>query len=187
MVAYMFVRHIPNLMSASRFFLGTFGAFAVFNHQYLLAVGIIFIGWFTDFFDGRIARYYGVQSKFGRWIDHAADRFCLICVYLTLFPINPKFSLLAVPGILNSIIQIAFSVQFNAEVRVSQTDRVWFFTSTLGFPILIFMQLAFPNYLSFLSILNYPTIIVGTGLGMVSVVQYSKQYVEKIQQLRLQK
>ena len=176
----MFVKHIPNLMSGSRFFLGVFGTYAVFNQYYLFAIGVIFVGWFTDYYDGRIARYYGVQSKFGRWIDHAADRFCLLCVYLTLLPINPLFALLAAPGILNSIIQVLFSVQFNSEVKVSQTDRVWFFTSTLGFPILAYLLLAFPDHLSFLSVLVYPILIVGTGLGMISVVQYSQQYMAKI-------
>lgn len=176
----VFIRQLPNALSFARIPLCYIGMNLFFSQQYMWVLLVLLIGWGTDFFDGRIARHFNVQSKFGRWLDHAADRLSLFCVYYILYPINPLFMLLAVPGMLNSLLQIAFSVQFQEEVKVSQCDRVWFSLSTLVFPSCVIFQLGYPLYQS--DNFNYVIMGIGIALGSISILQYSKQYISRYSQ-----
>lgn len=181
MINHILVRNIPNMMSLSRLLLCYIGIQLFLNEQYFATVAILFIGWMTDFFDGRIARYLNIQSKLGRWIDHAADRFSLFCLYYVLYPLNPVFLFLAVPGVLNSVIQILFAVQLKEEVKVTQADRVWFLTATLIFPTLVMLQLAFGLLETpILKHLQFAIMVGGIILGSTSIIQYIHQYKVKL-------
>ena len=70
------LRHVPNTLTVLRLI-----AVPVFFVLFLmqgganLAAGLVFMGAaFTDFFDGWIARRYGVMSQFGKVVDPIADR-----------------------------------------------------------------------------------------------------------------
>ena len=181
MIQNIFVRHIPNILSTSRLLLCYIGMHLFAQEQYWGTIALLFVGWMTDFFDGRIARHLKVQSKLGRWIDHAADRISLFCIYYILYPLNPVFLFLALPGILNSVIQILFAVQLKDEVKVTQADRIWFLTATLIFPTLVIVQLAFGLIeLPILKHMQFMIMLGGIILGSISIVQYIHQYKEKI-------
>ncbi len=83
------IRHLPNTLTVLRLI-----AVPVFLVMFLveggtsLATGLVFMAAaFTDFFDGLIARKYGVMSQFGKVADPIADRLLvnsaamLLCFY----------------------------------------------------------------------------------------------------------
>lgn len=175
---YVMIKYLPNIMSMSRFPLALIGTYTFTQQNYIATIGIIFLCFFTDFFDGKIARAHNVQSKFGRWTDHLADRFCLICICKILYDYNPHFFMLAIPGFLNSYLQVVFALKFKEEVKVSQIDRIWFLIAALLIPILIIWQIMHPE--SKLHSANEVILIFGTILGFISVVQYTKQYVDHL-------
>lgn len=172
------LKYIPNILSFSRFPLAIAGTYTFMQQHYTATICIIFICFLTDFFDGKIARKNQIQSKFGRWLDHTADRFCLACICKILYDYNPNVLVVTIPGFLNSYLQIIFSLKFKQEIKVSQADRLWFFIAALFVPITIIWQILHPE--SRLHSLNQTILIFGTILGFISVLQYTKQYVDHL-------
>lgn len=85
--------NVANALSLFRVFLIPFIVYFLFNTEFLFfkktshAVFVSFllysIGSATDYFDGYFARKYGLQSKFGRFIDPLADKFLQITVMVS--------------------------------------------------------------------------------------------------------
>ena len=76
--------NLPNILTVFRIFL-TFG-FIFFLYQpglapKILALGIFTLASVTDFFDGYIARKYGLISAFGKIMDPIADKFLMLSAF----------------------------------------------------------------------------------------------------------
>lgn len=87
-----------NLLTFSRIaigFLTVYFVFADFHITYIIVAFII--GMLTDYFDGKIARRFNIETEFGRKFDMAADRFLMVPVVLAIVI---KFS---IKGILTRI------------------------------------------------------------------------------------
>ena len=89
-------KNLPNILSAIRIVLAP-----IFLVMYLqdesiwrsLSVAVFATAAITDFFDGYLARHYGIESKLGVFLDPLADKFltfagffCLPFLSETLFP-----------------------------------------------------------------------------------------------------
>jgi CDP-diacylglycerol--glycerol-3-phosphate 3-phosphatidyltransferase len=56
-----------------------------------LLAGLFFLFSITDFFDGFLARRYGLVSSFGRFLDPIADKFLMFSTFVALLAINKIF------------------------------------------------------------------------------------------------
>ncbi len=64
---------IPNALTLLNLFLGCCALVALFNQDYLLAIGLIVGGLVADFLDGAVARLLQVNSPLGKELDSFAD------------------------------------------------------------------------------------------------------------------
>jgi phosphatidylglycerophosphate synthase len=77
-----FLTQCANLVSGSRFILACIWVAVFFEHPHSLILRAIAMGGAaSDLLDGRIARWTQSASRFGRWMDNAAD----IVFILTIF------------------------------------------------------------------------------------------------------
>jgi len=90
------VQRIPNILSTLRIILAPVFLLLYIQDEVVwraLSVGIFAVAVVTDFFDGYIARLYGVQSSYGVFLDPLADKIltfagfiCLPFIDATQFP-----------------------------------------------------------------------------------------------------
>ena len=64
---------VPNLFTVGNMALGFFAIMAAFDKRWVAAPVAIFIAHLLDIFDGRVARWMGLSSKFGGEFDSFAD------------------------------------------------------------------------------------------------------------------
>ena len=128
-----FYKQIPNLLTASR----AVGMIPV-NILFLtgnMVPGIILLGMLlsTDFFDGKIARKYGIESKFGADLDAICDKIMAIGLMIPLFFVSP---LLLINVLLEGIIAIMNVTGrlkgLNTKTLFSGKVKTWFLSLTLG-------------------------------------------------------
>jgi len=82
--------NIPNFLTISRIFLAPIFIYAMINGKLLIALILFFIASATDLLDGFIARSFKSQTKFGKFIDPAADKFLMTIAYITLSIKHPN-------------------------------------------------------------------------------------------------
>lgn len=78
---------IPNFLTFLRFIsIPFFIASFYWDHQYahVLTFFIFLFASITDFFDGFLARYWNVQSKLGKVLDHMADKMMIFSCSIML-------------------------------------------------------------------------------------------------------
>lgn len=64
---------VPNLFTVANMALGFFAILAAFDHRWVAAPTAIFIAHVMDILDGRVARWMGMTSQFGKEFDSFAD------------------------------------------------------------------------------------------------------------------
>src|SRR5690606_8532700 len=70
----MFLKaRIPNFITLLNLFAGCIAAVYAFNAQFDMAFYFVSLGIFLDFFDGFLARIWGVSSALGVQLDSLAD------------------------------------------------------------------------------------------------------------------
>ena len=74
------MRLLPNVLSFLRILLVLPIIFFLESKIYLLAAILFFISSITDFFDGFLARRYGIESELGAFLDLIADKILVISV-----------------------------------------------------------------------------------------------------------
>lgn len=68
------IRYVPNALTLSRIGLAVFVLIYILGDNFSLALVLFMLGLTTDFFDGAIARRYGVQTTLGgKFLEPAAD------------------------------------------------------------------------------------------------------------------
>lgn len=75
---------IPNILTISRIVMVPIFAYLFFQNEFLpqLFSLIVFISaTLTDYFDGRLARKYKVESNFGKFLDPLADKLLVLTAY----------------------------------------------------------------------------------------------------------
>lgn len=85
-------KQIPNVLTISRVAMAPiiiaiyYSNFGLFSKQ--LSAIIFLIASLTDFLDGYLARFYNVQSDFGRFLDPVADKILVTMVMLMLLDLG---------------------------------------------------------------------------------------------------
>lgn len=92
------IKHIPNILTITRFFLIPFILYYILNEQYELSFVFLTLSGLTDVLDGTIARKYNCISNFGKLIDPLADKATQIAILavLTFKNIIPLWMLIVV-------------------------------------------------------------------------------------------
>ena len=78
------LRHLPNILTISRFFMIPVIAWFLLKEVYIVAIAVILLSCFTDILDGYIARKFDVISDFGKLMDPLADKITQIALIATL-------------------------------------------------------------------------------------------------------
>lgn len=87
------MRQIPNILSTIRIILAPIFLILYVQDEVVwraLSVGIFAVAVVTDFFDGYIARLYGVESDYGVFLDPLADKFLTFAGFICLPFINAE-------------------------------------------------------------------------------------------------
>lgn len=123
---------IPNALTLLNLFLGCCALVALFNQDYLLAIGFIAGGLVADFLDGAVARLLQVNSPLGKELDSFADMvtfgvvpglilYILIAEGFSGGDFSGQLQWSALPAFLLSAFSGLRLAKFNLDTRQSQT------------------------------------------------------------------
>lgn len=82
---------LPNILTITRLLIAPVLLVMIIDHgeQLPLSIALLFIGGaLTDFFDGKLARKYGNQTKFGKFMDPIADKALFLAGAIGLYFVN---------------------------------------------------------------------------------------------------
>ena len=80
----MILHHLPNLISALRIVLVLPLAWFLLQHDFDIALLLVFIAGVSDALDGFLAKHYGWTSALGSVLDPLADKLLLVVTFLSL-------------------------------------------------------------------------------------------------------
>ena len=80
----MIRHHLPNLISALRIVLVLPLAWFLLQHDFDIALLLVFIAAVSDALDGFLAKHYGWTSALGSVLDPLADKLLLVVTFLSL-------------------------------------------------------------------------------------------------------
>jgi cardiolipin synthase (CMP-forming) len=78
------LKHVPNLLSGLRFLAAPATAAFLLYDQYVAALVIFAFAGISDLLDGHLARRHGYTSRFGRYLDPAADKALMFACFVVL-------------------------------------------------------------------------------------------------------
>lgn len=78
------LRNIPNLLTAIRVVLAPLTAYLLLHHHDLAALIVFACAGASDALDGFLARRFGLVSRFGEYLDPAADKLLMLACFVTL-------------------------------------------------------------------------------------------------------
>ena len=78
------MKHVPNILSASRILLAL--SLLLFKPFTLFFMLVYIVACLTDAFDGLAARKLNAQSKLGATIDAVADHVLVVCIFISVAP-----------------------------------------------------------------------------------------------------
>lgn len=78
------LRHIPNILTALRLAAAPAFAALLVSGNDRAALGIFALAGLSDAADGFLARHFGMTTRFGRYLDPAADKLLMLAAFLTL-------------------------------------------------------------------------------------------------------
>lgn len=97
------LRHLPNTLTALRLFCAPMLAFLLLHGQERAALGVLTFAGITDAADGFLAKRLGVSTRFGRYLDPAADKLLMLASFLALAAIHATPAWLTLLVILRDI------------------------------------------------------------------------------------
>jgi len=78
------LRHAPNILSALRLVLAPIAGWLILDGSDLPALCVFGFAGLSDAADGYFAKRFGLNSRFGAWLDPAADKLLMLASYVTL-------------------------------------------------------------------------------------------------------
>ncbi|MEX0723657.1 MAG: CDP-alcohol phosphatidyltransferase family protein [Gracilimonas sp.] len=81
------MKNLPNILSGLRMILAPIFLFMYIQDELIwrsLSIAVFATAAVTDYFDGKIARYYKLESEFGVFLDPLADKFLTFAGFLCL-------------------------------------------------------------------------------------------------------
>ena len=113
-------KHIPNILTVTRFFLIPFVIYALVVDNYLMAFIFLTISGLTDVLDGFIARKFNFITNFGKLIDPLADKATQISVLIALMLKNIiPFWMIAIVALKEAAMIAGASFLYGKELVVS--------------------------------------------------------------------
>jgi cardiolipin synthase len=96
----MNARHLPNLITTLRVLLVIPLAWSLLEHNFELALLLVFIAGASDALDGFLAKHYNWVSTLGSILDPIADKLLLVVTFLSLgyLALVPSWLVVAVLG-----------------------------------------------------------------------------------------
>jgi len=82
------IKDVPNLLSALRLLAAPFAAWLILDGHDIAAVLTFAAAGASDGLDGFIARRWGLTSRFGAWLDPAADKLLMLLCFAALFVVG---------------------------------------------------------------------------------------------------
>lgn len=82
------IRHLPNIVSALRLLAAPLAAWLILEGHDTAALCVFVLAGGSDAVDGFIARRWAVTSRFGAWLDPAADKLLMLLCFTALFAIH---------------------------------------------------------------------------------------------------
>jgi len=171
-------KQIPNLLTASR----AIGMIPV-NILFLtgnMVPGIVLLGILlsTDFFDGKIARKYGIVSKFGADLDAICDKIMALGLMIPLVFDTPLL-------IFNVLLEVIIAM-YNVMGRIDGVDtktlfsgkvKTWFLSLTLGLGYLA-------KFIPFCSPILIPSSVVTLIAQIKTGLDYQK-YIDNAKEMNI--
>lgn len=78
------LRHLPNLLTSLRLLAAPLTAFLLFQGLDKAALGVFAFAGASDAIDGYLAKRLAPGSRFGAYLDPAADKFLMLACFVTL-------------------------------------------------------------------------------------------------------
>ena len=78
------LRQVPNILSALRLFAAPVAAYLILHNIAVAALCVFVFAGLTDALDGFLAKSFGLTSRFGAWLDPAADKLLMLASYVAL-------------------------------------------------------------------------------------------------------
>ena len=78
------LRQIPNILTAIRIVLAPLTAWLILHDRSLAALFVFGFAGASDALDGFLARRFGLVSRFGEYLDPAADKLLMLASFVTL-------------------------------------------------------------------------------------------------------
>ncbi len=78
------LKHVPNVLSGLRFIAAPVTAALLVYYQYTAALAIFAFAGISDLLDGYLAKRHGYTSRFGRYLDPAADKALMFACFVVL-------------------------------------------------------------------------------------------------------
>ena len=85
------IKYIPNINTIIRIILTPIFVFFLLSngpHSKLIATIIFSLASLSDAFDGKIARKYGVETRFGKFLDPLADKILILSALISFVNIG---------------------------------------------------------------------------------------------------
>jgi cardiolipin synthase len=83
-----FWRHLPNILTALRMCAAPLTAYLILRGQFATALSVFIFAGLSDVLDGYLARRMGLSSRFGVYLDPAADKLLMLASLVTLTMIH---------------------------------------------------------------------------------------------------
>lgn len=78
------LRQVPNILSALRLFAAPVAAYLILHGIDVAALCVFVFAGLTDALDGFLAKQFALTSRFGAWLDPAADKLLMLASYVAL-------------------------------------------------------------------------------------------------------
>ncbi len=86
-------RHLPNILTIARIVATPILLFFLFSESIsgkLIATVLFILASISDYYDGQLARKYGVPSRIGRFLDPLADKILVLGTFVALALLVPE-------------------------------------------------------------------------------------------------
>ena len=81
-------KHVPNLLTGLRLVSAPAIALLLYDGNDRAALGIFALAGLSDAADGFLAKRFGFATRFGRYLDPAADKLLVLVSFVTLAMMN---------------------------------------------------------------------------------------------------
>jgi len=166
------MKHVPNILSSSRFLLAASLPFlakrSVSRDNSILFLIIFLIAMATDLFDGLIARKYNVVSAFGTRLDSLSDTAVFVACFFSLFFImKPEFNL--IKTVLTGCVGILF--MFFCYVYSRVKFKQWVIMHTYGGKFMGVLLYAFVPIIVLSGKVYYGYVVVATVITVIASIE----------------